>query len=386
MPILPGYQKSPNTSTQAISPYPDNDVDNDNNLVNLVGPNGPGGTVYPNAITLTAGQEPDDNGNTNNTLDLAECGNSWIGDFVWNDLNGNGIQDAGEPGINGVKVTITFEDGRTATDVTHTYNAANNQNAPQYDGYYDFKNLGPGTYKITFETPAGFNASPALQGADKAKDSNPINGTTTATLAANQSDFTIDAGFTLLGPPSPPSTCPNLSLGNIVFNDANNNGVRDAGEQGIGGLIVNLYADNNADNVADGAPISTIMTAADGTYYFANLAAGKYIVGVVTGANYVPGANGNTAPDNDIDNDNNGVRTVNGEVQTNYITLSAGDEPVNDGSDNNSNLTLDVALKAGTFTCTTCGNSGSDCAAGTSAAGYFGGFEAGSGNFTSNRR
>jgi hypothetical protein len=143
MPILPGYQKSSNTSTQAISPYPDNDVDNDNNLVNLVGPNGPGGTVYTNAITLTAGQEADDNGNTNNTLDLAECGNSWIGDFVWNDLNGNGIQDAGEPGINGVKVTITFEDGRTATDVTHTYNAANNQNAPQYDDTTTLKTLDP---------------------------------------------------------------------------------------------------------------------------------------------------------------------------------------------------------------------------------------------------
>ena len=27
-----------------------------------------------------------------------------LGNFVWNDLNGNGIQDAGEPGIDGVKV------------------------------------------------------------------------------------------------------------------------------------------------------------------------------------------------------------------------------------------------------------------------------------------
>ena len=160
MPILPGYQKSPNTSTQATSPFPDNNIDNDNNLVNLVGPNGPGGIIYTNAITLTAGQEPDDNGNTNNTLDLAECGNSGIGDFVWNDLNGNGIQDAGEPGINGVKVTITFEDGRYDTVLTQTYNAPNNANAPQYDGYYNFINLGPGTYKLTFATPAGFHPSP----------------------------------------------------------------------------------------------------------------------------------------------------------------------------------------------------------------------------------
>ena len=30
-----------------------------------------------------------------------------LGNFVWNDLNGNGIQDASEPGLDGVKVTLT---------------------------------------------------------------------------------------------------------------------------------------------------------------------------------------------------------------------------------------------------------------------------------------
>lgn len=397
MPILPGYQQSPNKSTQATSPFPDNNVDNDDNLVRRVGPNGPGGILYTNAITLTEGQEPDDNGNTNNTLDLAECGNSWIGDFVWNDLNGNGIQDAGEPGINGVKVTITFEDGRTATDITHTYNAANNQNAPQYDGYYDFKNLGPGTYKITFETPAGFTASPALQGPDRAKDSNPINGTTSTTLAANQSDFTIDAGFTN-NASLPPSTCPNLSVGNMVFNDLNGDGKKQPAEPGIGGLTVNLYADSDGNNVADDAPISTLVTAEDGTYYFGNLGAGKYIVGVAIDKNYALGANADLTPDDNKDNDNNGARMINGEVQSNYITLSPGDEPINDGSDNNSNLTLDFGLK---IVCdnhcnchndcnhTGCGHpncgqrSDKDCPGATTTAGYFGGFEAGAANFSS---
>ncbi|MCP4661410.1 MAG: hypothetical protein GY856_38900, partial [bacterium] len=31
-----------------------------------------------------------------------------VGDRVWNDLNGDGIQDAGEPGINGVRVEMIF--------------------------------------------------------------------------------------------------------------------------------------------------------------------------------------------------------------------------------------------------------------------------------------
>ncbi|MCW3107979.1 MAG: hypothetical protein JWQ09_2485 [Segetibacter sp.] len=349
MPILPGYQQSPNTSTQATSPFPDNNVDNDNNLVRRVGPNAPGGILYTNAITLTAGQEPTtdgDDANGNLTFDLAECGNAFIGDFVWNDLNGNGIQDAGEPGINGVLVTLTFEDGTTATETTHTYNAVNNQNAPQYDGYYDFKNLGPGTYKVAFATPAGFNASPANQGGNDAKDSDPVNGApVTVTLAANQSDFTIDAGFTKFTPPPPPVTCPNLSVGNMVFYDLNGNGTKQQYEPGIGGLTVKLYADNDGNNVPDGTAISTLMTADDGTYGFGNLAAGKYIVGVSTGSTYAQGANGNANPNDNKDNDNNGIRTVNGEVRSNYITLSAGDEPINDGTDNNSNQTLDFGLK-----------------------------------------
>lgn len=34
-----------------------------------------------------------------------------IGDFVWNDLNNNGIQDEGEPGIDGVTVKLMDKDG-----------------------------------------------------------------------------------------------------------------------------------------------------------------------------------------------------------------------------------------------------------------------------------
>ncbi|MDB5250601.1 MAG: hypothetical protein JWQ40_4995 [Segetibacter sp.] len=376
MPILPGYQKSPNTSTQHTSPFPDNNVDDDNNLVRLVGPNGPGGILYSNTITLTAGDEPTNDGdgaNGNNTLDLAQCGNGFIGDFVWNDLNGNGIQDVDntgkrtEPGINGVEVTITFEDGTTATTTTLTYNANNNPNDPQFDGYYNFPNLGPGTYKITFPatvtlpgTSQVLNQSPANRGGDDTKDSDPVSGAPViVTLVANQSDFTIDAGYTNATPPQAP--CPNLSLGNMVFQDINGNGTKEAFEPGIGGLTVKLYSDNDGNNVADGAATSTLLTAADGTYFFGNLSAGKYIVGVATGDSLTQGTNGSVTPDDNKDNDNNGVRTANGEVQSNYITLSAGDEPVNDGSDNNSNFTLDFGLKIKAAPCTNHCDCKNDC-------------------------
>ena len=37
-----------------------------------------------------------------------------LGDLVWHDINGNGIQDAGEPGIDGVAPTLFADTGTTA--------------------------------------------------------------------------------------------------------------------------------------------------------------------------------------------------------------------------------------------------------------------------------
>jgi hypothetical protein len=328
IPILPGYQQSPNNTTGGIvgapqpgccSLTPDSDKDDDNNLVRLVGSNGPGGIVYTNAITLTAGGEPTDDGddaNGNLTFDLAECGNSGIGDFVWNDLNGNGIQDAGEPGINGVTVTITFEDGRTATAVTHNYNATNNANAPQYDGYYDFINLGPSTYKISFETPSGFTSSPANQGGNDAKDSDPVNGgAVTVTLAPNQSNFTIDAGFTKATAP-PPGGCPNAVKfegfengsftsggGSDLYNGLPRNGsyqvVQNVGELGGGGYLdihprngSYFLASHTSNDEGDRIWYTKINVVPGQTYNFCFYA--TLLKNLGSGANYILGiyANG----------------------------------------------------------------------------------------------
>src|SRR5262249_17970658 len=60
-----------------------------------------------------------------------------------------------------------------------------------------------------------------------------------------------------------------------VFNDINGNGLRDAGEAGIGGAGV--YLDLTGDNIADaGEPAA--VTAADGTYTFADAPTGTYAV------------------------------------------------------------------------------------------------------------
>ena len=62
-----------------------------------------------------------------------------LGDYVWNDLNHNGIQDAGEPAVGGVGVEL--HDATGATIATTTTDAS---------GLYLFDRLNPGNYKVCF--------------------------------------------------------------------------------------------------------------------------------------------------------------------------------------------------------------------------------------------
>ena len=140
------------------------------------------------------------------------------------------------------------------------------------------------------------------------------------------------------------SEIPQLNLGNLVWYDANNDGIKQAIETGIAGATVNLYADVNNDNIADGAPLATILTDNTGNYNFPNLISTNYIVGVVLPAGYVAGTINGGDPDNNIANDNNGVSIIGTEIRSNAITLLVGTEPTTDGDGANGNLTLDFGL------------------------------------------
>lgn len=106
-----------------------------------------------------------------------------IGDFVWNDKNGNGKQDAGEPGIAGAAVKLTYPDNSTVTKTTDA------------NGYYLFSNLAAGNYTVTFTTPSGYTPTASNVGTDETVDSDPVNGAVSVSLAAGQNNGTVDAGF-----------------------------------------------------------------------------------------------------------------------------------------------------------------------------------------------
>ena len=187
-----------------------------------------------------------------------------LGDFVWEDANADGVQDANESGIDGVTVELFKSDG-TSMGTTQTANG----------GQYSFTNLVPGDYHVQFTLPSGYVFSPKDQGSDDAKDSDAdtANGTTiNTTLVSGENDPTWDAGM-----------YQKASLGDYVWEDLNADGVQDAGEPGIQGATVKLYRDADGDGVAepngdDGASIATDTANANGIYGFNNLTPGAYFV------------------------------------------------------------------------------------------------------------
>jgi len=116
-----------------------------------------------------------------------------VGDRVWNDLNANGIQDANEPGIEGITVNLWTNVNNAPGSIikTTTTNAAGN---------YLFTNIVPGTYWLQFVLPDAISSwifALQNQGTDDAIDSdadaNGIAGP--IELASGEVDLTWDAGL-----------------------------------------------------------------------------------------------------------------------------------------------------------------------------------------------
>ena len=91
-------------------------------------------------------------GGSDETVDFGYYKPITIGDFVWNDSNANGIQDSGEPGINGVTLTLTGTSGTGAAVTDHATTTGN--------GAYLFTEA-PGTYTVTVDA-SNFTGSGAL--------------------------------------------------------------------------------------------------------------------------------------------------------------------------------------------------------------------------------
>ncbi|MEQ1675371.1 MAG: SdrD B-like domain-containing protein [Chitinophagaceae bacterium] len=240
-------------------------------------------------------------------------GTGKIGDRVWHDVNQNGIQDAGEPSVAGVTVTL-YNSGGTAIK-----QATTDQN-----GNYIFTDLAAGNYTVGFSNlPSGFTfTAPGAGTAATGSDANPATGRTgTITLAAGQTNLDVDAGIKA-------AQAGTASLGNRVWYDLNNNGLQDAGEPGVQGITVELLdaAGNPVDKdpVAAGVQPTTTITNALGEYLFTGLGAGDYRVRFSTLPAGYTVVTKNAGADRTIDSDGNPLAA--GTSTTDVVSLAATEE------------------------------------------------------------
>ncbi|MFN8016124.1 MAG: SdrD B-like domain-containing protein, partial [Acidimicrobiia bacterium] len=268
-----------------------------------------------------------------------------IGNRVWLDENGNGIQDPAENGIGGIGVELV--------DANNTVVKSTTTNA---SGEYLFSNVAkntPYTVRVIASSVAGAVPTTANAGSNDSIDSDGVLGandyisTSVVGHVAGDNDHTYDFGFK-----------PVYALGNQVFDDVNNNGLKDANEVGIAGVAVTLL---KSDGTATG---KTTTTNANGNYYFANLDPGSYIVQIVAPAGYIsstginakasgpyePAPSPDTSANLKVDNDDNGT-TKNNVIVSLPVTLGKGKQPVGElegdkinTPDNQNDYTVDFGL------------------------------------------
>ena len=281
-----------------------------------------------------------------------------LGNYVWTDTDGDGIQDGGEDGISGVTVNLYIDDDGTAgpspgdtldaTVVTST------------DGLYLFGDLVASTdYYVEFDhstVPAGLSPTSVDAGADDALDSDG-NVTTGYTgiynLTAAEVDLTVDMGYT-----------PYFSIGNRVFlDDGNgggtlNDGTQQPNEAGIPNVTLRLL-DGTATPVDDpgiaGVQDYVVTTDTNGYYRFDSLLTGDYIVEVLASSlptGLVP-STGQTTTNSPDQKDHGADTLVSGYYRSNTVSLDTGSQPTDETDiatgqgaesphgDANSNLAID---------------------------------------------
>jgi protocatechuate 3,4-dioxygenase beta subunit len=190
------------------------------------------------------------------------AGYGTIGDFVWHDGNGDGYQNAGEPGLPGITVTLFVDFGQGYLPVAGTETNSS--------GFYSFTNLPPGDYRVEVDTadtdlPTDANGTLYVPTTPTVDD---------VTLASGQTYPKADFGF-----------APGGVIGNTIYWDANSNADQDWNEPGIPGVTVNLELWDGSSWVF----YATDTTDANGEYLFTGLPAGDYRIVVDTGSTPIAG-------------------------------------------------------------------------------------------------
>ncbi|NUQ83425.1 MAG: sortase [Anaerolineales bacterium] len=310
--------------------------------------------------------------NNNPATDTLRVGDLFsLGNRVWFDTNNNSQIDLGESGADGVTVELFAADPGGAP--TGPALAAQ---VTAGGGYYRFDDLAPGDYVVVVPASqfasggplAGYQSSGTTIDASGAISESPApdpdNDTDNEDNGARRSGGAVISGAVTLGPNAdeptddadapamnPAGEAPNdrsnrtvdfgfyrQELGNLVFVDVNGNGAYNAASDAlVQGAVVRLYSSNGAEinvgadgiwGTVDDAP-GGVTTGADGLYLFSGLPQGDYVIRVTPPAGFTStvdtaNAGDTNNPNNNVDNNDNGVGVAGGTVSSNLVTLTPG--------------------------------------------------------------
>lgn len=181
------------------------------------------------SLTLPGGQNSSGN-DFGNFLLVSAGGNAF------EDLNGNGIKNGGEPGLSGWRMDL-FR-GSLHVDSTLTDGS----------GAYSFSALGPGSYTISEQSQAGWTQTLPASG-----------GSYSFTSQSGQSLTSRDFG-----------NFHNGSISGMKFRDLDADGVKDSGEPGLPNWRIQLFRGS--------LHLDSTLTNAGGSYTFSNVGPGAVTV------------------------------------------------------------------------------------------------------------
>lgn len=241
-------------------------------------------------------------GTTDLTQDVGLFIPANLSGLAWFDANQNGIRDPDENGIPAVSVQLYSADGALVATTTTDAN-----------GQYTFVNLLPGGYYVFFTAPPGYQSTDENQGDDDTVDSDALSNqdgltaqTQLLTLQLGDNIASVDYGLEVREP-----MFQGAILGDRVWLDADRNGIQDATEVGVAGVVVNLF--NAASQI-----LTTTVTDSNGNYWFANLPPGVYVIEFILPVGYEF-----SLPGTDVGRDNDSNADPN-TGQTGLITLEPG--------------------------------------------------------------
>lgn len=191
-------------------------------------------------------------------VDQIEC--AGVGDFVWKDLNQNGIQDEEEPGANGMTVLLR---NALTLEILDTFITRTNV-VTGIDGFYLFENVEAGIYQVIFLKDNTFEFTISNAGDAKVdSDADPNTGVSFSfMIEPGELLETIDAGVLLY----------NL-IGDRVWFDQNGDGIQNNDEPGLANIKVFL-------NDSTGMVLDSVLSDQNGFYLFNKLDSGFYVISV----------------------------------------------------------------------------------------------------------